>query len=255
MNDIKFTAKLEELAAMLKVPSERIAKFVIFDDRAISHVIDLFKSNQPRKDQIDWCFLNARSYSDQHGMKPDWSMYEIVKKRFATQPTFKKEIPSKGNTSRKEDQRQQNKEHMDAYKLKCEKRSLEYMQQPGSKQKAAEYGKSPFFDGMKPTESHHLSYEDMSESYITMMMVKHAGREHVAHIPEISDEMQNVPGNIGNETLFSDGQPIKPDYQAIFDQLDEVDDSQFEPTELLLNENSSQNQSNIANLLRQTGLF
>jgi hypothetical protein len=97
--------------------------------------------------------------------------------------------------------RKQQQQHKEAYKLKCIQRSLEYMQQPGNKQKATEFSKYGFSAATKQVEQ------------------------------------------------------VKPDYQAIFDCLSDMDDSQFEPTVVTFDENRSSNDPKIATLLRQTGLF
>jgi hypothetical protein len=121
------------------------------------------------------------------------------------------------------------------------------MQLPDSPKKAAAYGKYGFLSDMKPTDSHNLSYEEMSANYITLQMVKFAQKS--VNIPQ----EDSTPPVLGS--LFEDGQPVKPDYAALFDSLDDIDDSQFEPTVVILDDNISSNDPKIGTMLRQTGLF
>jgi hypothetical protein len=237
--------------------------FMLFDDQVIDEILNQYDNQKKTiKNPYRWVYNACVQHCKDKSITLEWKINYTLRERYGVSKYPKDEdlyVKQKTEDSsngelRSQEQEKKEQEAKDAYRLKCEKRSLEYMQRPGSKEKAASYGKYGFLADMKPTESHNLSYSDMSESYITMQMVKFA-ESYVPPVDIIPQETCTPRSVVENISTFSDGQPMIPDYQAIFDSLDEVDDSQLQPTTVTFDENVSSNKQTVGTLLRRTGLF
>lgn len=243
---------LLKLCLLLKLTESKASAFAFFPDDAISFAMDQYSTTHDiKKDPSGWCFEKARNYCHVHNIKPDWVLYKSITSRYASSNVAaggwsKMENPSNGRGVDSAAHGQKALEHqanIDAYKLRCEERSLEYMQRPGSKEKAVAYGRFGFLADMQPTESLNLSYEEMSTNYITAQMVKFATIPQSDSNFELPQINQSRPSVVENVSSFEDGQPL----------LDDIPDDIIPPT--IFTPNSSPYPTPIGNLLRESGLF
>lgn len=247
---LKINASLKKLCEMFKTTESQASKLAFFSEESMEFAVNAFiNSNDPlkKKDPRGWCFAMANEYCNKNGNRPDWTLYKSLCEAYKDSHDIIGDWKNKKQSSNEKKQKleEQTKEYLRSYKLKCEARSAEYMAKPGSYEKAKSYGKYPFFDDMRPTESINLTYEEMSQNYITARMVASVGKEIIDDTNKQEEKNQLF--------TFEDGQPIKPDYGAIFDSLDEIDESQMEEVTFIVD--NSQTIPTIGNMLQKAGLF
>ena len=226
---------LLKLCLLLKMTESKASAFAFFPDDAISFAMDQYattKDTLKNKDPVGWCFDKARSYCKDQNKSLDWSLYKSVKDRYS-------------------------KSHVAAGGWKIEEAS-----NVASKEKR----------GYNPEEmlkqQHLLSWKRWKQKRIDDPSWAAKVDKELLDTGQSLERCQEILGAIDLQTLivsdhlleeertvssfFEDGQPVRPDYIAMYESLDSVDDSTMEETTVSIE--TSQNRS-VASILKETGLF